>query len=79
MGAENGKPLKVQKAALKKLQAAVNLNERAINILYNKFVYMYLKNIDPSEHPKIIEKLTKKGADASMKISLNNVILLKEF
>lgn len=57
----------------------MNLTERSINILYNKFIYLHLKGVNPTEHPKIFEKLSKKGTDPTMKASLNDLINLKEF
>jgi hypothetical protein len=39
--------MKINKTQMNKMKAAVGLNERAINILYNKYVYLYVKSIPP--------------------------------
>lgn len=69
---------KINKVLHKKLTAAVGLNDRALNILYNRFLYLYMKAIPKDKQQQAMVDLEKKGLDG-VKIPLGSIKSLKEF
>jgi len=75
MGAGSSK--KLSKALQSKLQQAVGVNERVLNILYNRFIYLYIKGLPEGQREqayKDVERTVEKA-----KVPISSIRLLKEF
>ena len=44
---------KINKALSDKVNASAGLNERSLGILYNRFLYLYIKQFPKEQHLKI--------------------------
>lgn len=76
MGA--GGSRKINKVLADKINASAGLNERSLGILYNRFLYLYIKQFPKEQHLKIQEQLAKKGLE-TLEIALTSIRDLKEF